>query len=495
MWSAHKEQSPLCPCKKSFLNPGPMKFALYVSHIPDRPYQVSMPPLGLGYLASYIKKHCWFCEAAFFRDAQSLIDWKPDIVGISSATENFNDAIKIACQVKEELRIPVWIGGPHISALPHTLPRCFDVGVISEGEATATELIRLYNDHSPCPEDLGRIDGISFHGDGGVKVTRPRALFQDLDILPFPDRDVLGNTWALSYREQSHLITSRGCPYDCIFCATPLQWKKVRYFSPEYVIREMEYLRNRYDPLEIFFFDDLFIGHIPRFKKICEMIRQRRLHEGIVFRTYGRADLVDEALADLFAELNFVYIDFGFESNSQPVLSYLHKKNITPEKNQRAVDLLAKRGISVGGNFIIGSPGETREQMEETRAFVERNRKHLDRCSMGPLQSIPGTPVWEYAKARGLVSEDMDWSRFIMNLDHLDMTRDPYLCETMPVGEFMEFYEGFHALAREINLQGQIHKLARDLTRSKEREQRLRSQIDAIHGSRLMRLAMKFKKK
>jgi hypothetical protein len=89
----------------------------------------------------------------------------------------------------------------------------------------------------------------------------------------------------------------------------------------------------------------------------------------------------------------------------------------------------------------------------------------------------------------------MDWSRFILELDHLDMTRDPYLCETMTAGEFMKFYEDFHALAKEINLQGQIHKLTGDLARSREREQRLRSRLDGLKGSRLVRLAMMFKKK
>jgi radical SAM superfamily enzyme YgiQ (UPF0313 family) len=306
---------------------------------------------------------------------------------------------------------------------------------------------------------------------------------------------MLGEQWAVSFREEVHLITSRGCPYDCVFCSAPMQWKGVRYFSPEYVVKEIEFLRKKYDPEEIFFFDDLFIGHIPRFKKTCSLIRERRLHKDLVFRTYGRSDLVDEEMADLFAELNFLYIDFGFESNSQPVLDYLNKKNVTPEKNQRAVDLLSQRGISIGGNFIIGSPKETREQMEETRRFVERNKEHIERCSMGPLQPIPGSRVWEYAKSRGLVSEDMDWSRFIIDFDNLDMTRDPYLCETMPMEEFEAFYAVFHQLAKEINLKGQIAKLTRDLARSRKRESIIQSRLKTLMGSRLVRLATRLKRR
>ena len=472
-----------------------MKLALYRSCIPEHPYQVSMPPLGLGYLASYVKKQCWFCEVAFFRTPAEIIAWKPDILGISSATETFNDACEVARHIKQELGIPVWLGGAHITVLPHRLPDCFGIGIISEGEATLTELVKLYYDHTPDSGDLGKIRGISFHGEKEVIVNPPRELIPEMDVLPYPDRQLLGDQWALPYHRQSHLITSRGCPYDCIFCSAPLQWKKVRYFSPEYVAREIEYLREQYNPDEIFFFDDLFIGNLPRFRKICHLVKERNLHKGLEFRTYGRSDLVDESLADLFAELHFQYVDFGFESNSQPVLTYLNKRNITPEKNQRAVNLLAERGISIGGNFIIGSPKETRDQMEETRAFVEKNKQHLDRCSMGPLQPIPGTKVWEYAKSRGLVNDDMDWSRFILDLDHLDMTRDPYLCETMPREEFEAFYRDFHTLAKEINLKGELKKRQRDLERSREREKKLQSRLDTLTGSRLVRLAARLKRK
>ena len=473
-----------------------MKLALFRSHIHTRPYQFSMPPLGLGYIASWVKKACWYCEIAFFQDLDKLIQWRPDIVGISSATENFSDAVSDAKRIKEELGVPVWIGGSHITVLPHTLPDCFDVGIVSEGEATTTELVKLYYDlDDPGPGDFAKIPGIAYHDQGEVRITPPRPMITDMDELRYPDRELLGDNWALPYKEQSHMITSRGCPYDCIFCSAPVQWKKVRYFSPEYVAGEIEFLREKYDPNEIFFFDDLFIGHVPRFRKICELIRERGLHKDVVFRTYGRADLMEEAMADLFAELNFLYLDFGFESNSLPVLQYLNKKNVTPEKNQKSIDLLAERGISIGGNFIIGSPHETLEQMKETRDFVERNKQHLDRCSMGPLQPVPGTKVWDYAKERGLVSEDMDWSRFILDFENLDMTRDPYLCETMSVEEFMEFYRDFHRLATKINLQGEVRRLSRKLEASREREKRLESKLMTLNGSRLVRLASRFRKK
>ena len=133
--------------------------------------------------------------------------------------------------------------------------------------------------------------------------------------------------------------------------------------------------------------------------------------------------------------------------------------------------------------------------MEQTRAFIERNKEKLHRCSMGPLQAPPGTRVWDYAKSRGLVSDDMDWTRYIVDVEHLDMSRDPYLCETMPVEEFTAFYEEFYRLATEINLRGKVHKMGVDLQRSRARERAMRAELDALKGSRLVRLAARLKRK
>jgi len=471
-----------------------MKLALYRTFLRDKPYQYSMPPLGLGYLAAYVKPRCWYCEVRFFPDPEEIFAWKPDIVGISSATENFCDAMNLAGRLREEIGAKVLIGGAHITTLPHTLPDCMDIGIIGEGEETLTELIRFYNDKPPAPSDLRNIKGICFHENGRVVITKPRELIADLDTLPMPDREMLGENWAIPFSAESHLITSRGCPYDCTFCSAPAQWKKVRFFSAEYVIREIEHIRKTYNPEEIFFFDDLFIGHQPRFREICRIMKERGLHEGVVFRTYARANLIDNEMADLLAEMNFRYVDFGFESNSRPVLEYLNKQGVSPEINQRAIDLISARGLSIGGNFIIGSPHETREQMEETLEFIRKNKAMLDRCSVGPLQAPPGTRVWHYAKSRGLVRDDMDWSRYIVDFDNMDMTRDPYLCETMPVEEFTALYYEFHRLATEINLRGEIRKMGDKLERSRSRERALRSRLEALTGSRLVRLAMKLKR-
>jgi radical SAM superfamily enzyme YgiQ (UPF0313 family) len=260
--------------------------------------------------------------------------------------------------------------------------------------------------------------------------------------------------------------------------------------SAEYVVKEIEFLREKYNPEEIYFFDDLFIGHLSRFKEICQLIKERGLHEGVSFRSYGRVDLVNEELAQLFHDLHFDSIDFGFEANTQKILTYYNKNNATPERNQTVIDLLSPHGVSIGANLIIGAPPETLDDMMETFRFAERNRDQLDRVSMGPLLPLPGTKVWEEALKKGIVSETMDWSRLGFDADNLDLMRYPYLCEHVPPQTFYEFYVKFYQLAREINYVGQVRRLMRIRAKREAEIVRLKSELATLKGSRLVRLAL-----
>jgi radical SAM superfamily enzyme YgiQ (UPF0313 family) len=257
------------------------------------------------------------------------------------------------------------------------------------------------------------------------------------------------------------------------------------------VVNEIEHLRKKYDPEEIYFFDDLFIASKSRFQKICDAIKERGLHKDIVFRAYARVDLVNDELADTFAELNFKYIDFGFESNSPRILEYFNKKNATPELNQHAIDILAERGISIGGNFIIGSPIETEEDIETTHAFIKHNVTTLDRLSIGPLIANPGTAAWEYAKEKGLVTEDetMDWNRLCFDPEDFDLDYFLYLGEKVAKSVFAEWIETFTRIALEINLRGYIRRLERRLNFSHIKLEEARQKLSGIEGSRVMRLS------
>lgn len=448
-----------------------------------------MPPLGIGYLLAVLKRRFPRDTFTFHMSIDELIDAKPDLVCLSSATENFTQTESTARRVKEALGSPVMVGGMHITVLPHTLPDCFDVGVIGEGEEVVCELIEAFGAGRFEASDLARIKGIAYRDEGRVAVENTWRMIDPLDALPHPDRDALGQDWAIPFSREVHLCASRGCPYKCSFCSSA--GVKARRFSPEYVVDEVAAMRAKCDPEQVFFYDDLFVADRKYFRRVCELLTERGLHEDVVFRSYARANLVDDELADLFESINLRYVDFGFESNCATTLGYLGKSGVTPEINQRAIDVLRDRDVSIGGNFIIGSPDETVDDMNETREFVRRNANALDRVSMGPLLAIPGTRVWNEALERGLVSESMDdWTRLSIDPDDWGYDRYPLLSKTMSASELNDYFQSFRADCDAINDRGARRRLEDDATFREQRAAKLRSELDTVRGSRLVRGAL-----
>ncbi|MDX2177554.1 MAG: radical SAM protein [Candidatus Sumerlaeia bacterium] len=456
------------------------------------PYQASLPPLGIGYLSAFLKQHFGWVKTSFHHTVEQLIDAKPDLVGISSASENFLDAMYIAERVKEELGVPIVVGGMHITSLPHTLPKTMDVGVVGEGEGTFMAVVELYHaKSSPGPEDFAKINGISYHDNGAVAVNPGAEMIKEMDTLPYPDRDLIDHGWRVPNWETVHLVSSRGCPYKCSFCSSSLHWKRFRFFSPEYVAKEIEYLRERYNPEILYFFDDLFVGHIGRWREVVKLFQERGLHRGVHFRAYARVDLVTAQMAEEFAELNFKYIDFGFESNSEPILKFLTKTRVTPEVNQRAIDMLYKNQVSVGANFIIGSPPETIEDIQQSIAFARANRDAIDRCSVGPLQPLPGTAIWNIAKMKGLVNDNFEWSRLATTYETFDWETFPFMGENMTRKEFWDSWTEFNQLAKEINYVGQMRRLTMQRSQRDNRIADLERQLAELKGSRIIQAASK----
>ncbi|MBN1515822.1 B12-binding domain-containing radical SAM protein [Candidatus Sumerlaeota bacterium] len=470
------------------------KIAFMRAYYADDPYQASMPPLGIGYLIAHAKQRLAGIDVAYCRTVEEALEYQPDLLAISSATENFLDARRNAASIKAELGIPVVGGGMHLTALPRNLPPEFDVGAYGEGELTFSELVQLYMaNRQPSANDFNKIDGLIFRQGDGVALSARRAEIKNLDELPYPDRDAMGDQWLKPSWQQVHMISSRGCPYDCAFCSSSKHWKGVRYFSEEYTAREIEYLRGKYNPQEVYFFDDLMVANKRRFKRLCETFRERGTHKGVVFRTYARVDLIDDELADLFEEYNFKYIDFGFESNNTECLEYYNKRLASPEINQRAIDILRPRRISVGANLILGAPPETREMAMESYDFIERNADCIERFSCGLLLALPGTEVWEQAMRRGLVSEEMDWS--ILGFNSVPDSKKnfadyPMMCEGMTREELFKVYLMFKEQMQRINQEGEKRYWFEQYSQKAQQANTLGRELAALRGSRLVRVAL-----
>lgn len=426
-----------------------------------------LPPLGLGYLASYTNVYAGGADFVAERRPSDLIQHKPDFVGMTFVTFNYSYAAREARLIKDALGCPVICGGPHVSTMPTMLDPAFDLAVLGEGEETFADLVRLWKERGAFrPEDLRKIPGLLFRNeDGQLERTPKRELFADLDRLPFPDRQLLHQKWA-SDGSLVNIMTSRGCPYDCSFCSTIQHWGRgFRCPSNDYVVREIEEICSRFSPKEILVYDDLFVVNKKRTIDLCRTIHERGLHEGLEFRCFVRPNLLDDAVVEALASINNHVLNIGFESGSNEMLDRLNKRGCNIEVNHKALELGRKHGVRYSSCFIMGIPGETREDILANIDFVTTNTDVFDNVSFAPLQILPATEVWKWAEKigigehnlRGIVLEPEDFEDerdFLLN-------KWPYLNqENVPKEEFYVYYTIGKRLESMLNEMTSLRKKA-----------------------------------
>lgn len=398
------------------------------------------PHLGFGYLISYARKNLSSIELEFKvveGEANSnLTDFVPDIVGISSVSQNFTIAQRLSdfygCR-----GIPVIIGGIHISVLPDTLPKSALAGCIGEGEQTFAEILRLCS-NGKLREEFVNIAGLVYWKNHELKHTEPRIPLDNLDEIPAPDRShmVIGS--------HAHMFTSRGCPYRCVFCASTRFWDKLRFHSAEYVADEIEFLYKNYHVKIISFFDDLFVANLERMKKLKDILEEKHLLGKIKYTTNCRANLVTVELARTLKSLGVVSVGLGLESGDEETLRFLKTGNVTVEQNHQAINIIKNEGIFANASFVIGSPDESEKQVMATYRFIKNSR--LDLFDIYFLTPYPGTPVWDYSLKKGIISNDMkDWSRLDVNA-YRDFDKVIFVSDKIAPARLVALYKKFRLL-------------------------------------------------
>jgi anaerobic magnesium-protoporphyrin IX monomethyl ester cyclase len=394
-----------------------------------------LPTLGLGYLASSLRKELGYnnVQIKIVRGGieQQIDKFRPDIIGITSLSNRYNRAMRCA-KIAKEYGLPVIIGGMHISVLPANLTSDMDVGVIGEGEETILELVKLFREKGNFDRnELENIDGVVFNRDNKLIVTNKRKLMEPLDSLPMPARDLFEIN-----KECTYMFTSRGCPYGCTYCSSSRFWGKVRFFSAEYVVNEIEYLIKEYKVQHILLMDDLFVASKARVRQILDLLEEKDILGKVSFEMQTTSNLVDDELARLLKKMNVRNVSIGFESGCPTILEYLKAGRISIDDHLNAVKILRNHGLQVSGSFIIGSPKETREDFLQTLSFVKKNRLSGMLLLLTPF---PGTPVWDYAKERGLVSDYMDWNCLDLSFD-LGKDKAIILSEVLTRDEIYELF-------------------------------------------------------
>jgi len=373
------------------------------------------PPLGLAYLASMVRDEHdvkivdSLAEDYTYNDVKSIIKrYDPDVLGITSTTSMMPDAYKIAEVAKNHNKeIKVVMGGPHVTFVPErTFKECpyIDFIVRGEGEITFKELIESLDKK----RDPSNILGLSINMHGRIKNNPPRPLINDIDNIPMPSYDLLPmEKYQMGNVRFGAVMTSRGCPFNCIFCSSSLQFgKRWRGYSDARVIEELRYLYENYKVREIEFLDDTFTLNKRRVIRIAKRIVEEGLD--ISWSASSRVDIFTDEVAQALKKGGCHTIYFGIESGSQKTLDFIGK-GITLKQSIAAVKKAKKHGLRSLGAFIIGFPDETKNDIKKTITFSKK--VGVDYAQFTIATPFPGTRLWDYALSKNLIMT-FDWRKY-----------------------------------------------------------------------------------
>ena len=329
-----------------------------------------LPPLSLAYLAGALERSGFEVQVLDFLVAryhpekirQKLAEYRPQLVGATCVTMNYPLAAEMlrVCKTEDPDVITV-IGGPHASfALEDTLLRSpwIDAVVIGEGDHTVVELARAVAGGGSITD----VSGIAFAEDGVVVRTQSRPLISDIDRLALPARHLIPLARYHALGAPCTVITSRGCPYGCLFCsASRMFGRRVRFRNPGLVVDEIEGIRRDFGFPEINIVDDTFTVNHAHVRETCEEMLRRNLD--VSWSAYARVDNMTEEIATLMRRAGCRMVLFGMESADEGILKAI-RKGTTTEDMRKGVKIATDAGLGVYSSFIIGLPGESEETIE-----------------------------------------------------------------------------------------------------------------------------------
>jgi anaerobic magnesium-protoporphyrin IX monomethyl ester cyclase len=385
----------------------------------EREIMKPYPPLGLLYLSSFLRRAGFDVEifdTTFSRrdDLLARLAEGPGVLGLYTNLLTRRSVLGLVAAARAR-GWTVVLGGPESANYPEEyLDRGADVVVIGEGEATRAQLLPALAERGP--HRLHGVAGTVFRDEDGAVVTNPeRAQIDDLDTIPWPDRERIDlaayvDVWRRHHGMGSvNLITARGCPYKCRWCSHAVFGFSHRRRSVLDVADEVEHIRDRWQPDQVWYADDVFtISHRWLFDYAAELER-RGLR--LPFETISRADrMMREEVLEALAALGCYRIWIGSESGSRRILDAM-ERGVTPEQVQWATRAAQRHGIEVGMFLMWGYEGETLEDIAETVEHVKKANPDVFFTTVaypikntGYFEDVAGQvvapPVWDEATDR-----------------------------------------------------------------------------------------------
>lgn len=324
-----------------------------------------------------------------------VVDFDPDLIGMTATTPFFHFVEETAIAIKKKLPYtPILLGGPHITVLKEeAFKDCFDYGFIGEADVSFPEFLKKY--------DSGTFDikGILYRVGNKVKYNGDANFVTDINALPRParhllktDRYKLGTLSGV--KNFATVMTTRGCPFRCIFCSTKVFGNKVRKRSPRLVVDEIKHIKKKYNINHFMILDDTLTLDRKHILEICDLIIKENMN--ITFEGGTRANLLDEELVSKLKKAGMIRISFGLESVDEKIRKTM-RKEVPLESYIEANKLTNKYGIETLNSCMIGLPGETKNTIKKTLSFL-RDSHDIKQANLSIAVPYPGTELYHMAK-------------------------------------------------------------------------------------------------
>lgn len=381
-------------------------------------------PLGLAYIASALESIGHKVKIIDL-NSRNISDSKlknqvsdAGMVGIGGMITEYHEVVRLTRVVRESNQgAKIILGGALATTWTEKVlsNSDADIAVIGEGEETIVKLMEAIKTN----QDFSTMKGIAFKKDGVVKINPVAEPIMDLDSILFPARHLLDMNRYTTHHFKSFgmkikgnvksttLITSRGCPYGCVFCYHEVWGHKWRGRTPDNIIREMKELKRDYGFNGFVFNDDTMVVDRQRIKEFCNKLIDKKLD--IQWYCNGRVNLMNEELIRLMAKSGCKGIAYGIESGNQQILNFI-KKGITLEQVEQITKITKQAGIHVTGYFMLGMLGETRKTIQQTIDFARK--LNLDFYGFNLTTPMQGTVLYKLAEEKGLITSEelQDWS-------------------------------------------------------------------------------------
>ncbi len=373
-------------------------------------------PLGILYVSAYLERKGFSNEVfdTTFSNMQKmrdyLLEFKPDVIAIYVNLMTKLNVLEIIKFIKLNLHhTKIVLGGPEIRYNANDfLNFGADYLVIGEGEETSLELMIALNEKRI--DDIKNIPGLGFKNQNNeIVFTTEREKLKEVDSLPFPGRDKINlqlylNAWKERHGENAISIsTMRGCPYTCKWCSRAVYGLSYRRRSPENVCDELELIQKEYNPDTLWFVDDVFTISHKWLNEFNETLKQRNLK--IKFECITRADRMNEEVIKLLKDAGCFRVWIGAESGSQKVIDLMDRR-VDVDQVRQMIKLTQNNGIQAGTFIMLGYPGETEDDIEETiRHLKESNPEYFTITVAYPIK---GTEL--FAEVEAVQTNNFNWN-------------------------------------------------------------------------------------